>query len=95
MPNIDSQYFMRRQEEAIFNMQNKIASQSRIGELRDDPLAASHAVRYESYLARLERFEKNAMYSKDHYNTVYAYMNEANTVLQRIRELAVAGANGI
>jgi flagellar hook-associated protein 3 FlgL len=94
MPNVDIQYYLRRQEEGLSNMQNKIGAQNRIHELRDDPLAASHAVRYESYLARLERFEKNTLYAQDHYNSAYAYMNEANSALQRIRELAVAGANG-
>ena len=94
MANIDMQYYLRRQEEGLSNLRSKIGSQTRIHELRDDPLAASHAVRYESYLARLERFEKNTLYAKDHYNAAYAYMNEANSVLQRMRELAVAGANG-
>ena len=94
MPNSDVQFYMRRQEEKLAKLQSQIASNNRIQELRDDPLAASHAVRYESYLARLARFEKNTMYAKDHYNEVYAYMNEAVNVLQRIRELAVQGANG-
>ncbi|MDR0584312.1 MAG: flagellar hook-associated protein 3 [Treponema sp.] len=94
MPNADIQYYLRRQEEGLSNMQSQITSGSRIRELRDDPLAASHAVRYESYLARLERFEKNALYASDHYNAAFNYMNEANSVLQRIRELAVTGANG-
>jgi flagellar hook-associated protein 3 FlgL len=62
--------------------------------LRDEPLAASRAVRYESYLARLERFEKNTQYAKDHFNVVYSYMDEAVNVMQRARELAVQGANG-
>jgi flagellar hook-associated protein 3 FlgL len=94
MPNTDVQYYLRRQEEGLSNIQSKMSSQNKIRELRDDPLAASHAVRYESYLARLERFEKNTLYAKEHYNVSYAYMNEANNVLQRIRELAVTGANG-
>jgi flagellar hook-associated protein 3 FlgL len=94
MPNVDAQFFMRRQEESLANMQSKIASQNRIHELRDDPIAASHAVRYESYLARLERFEKNTQFAREHYDTAYAYMNEANSVIQRVRELAVTGANG-
>jgi flagellar hook-associated protein 3 FlgL len=94
MPNNDMQYYLRRQEEGLNNIQSKIGKQSRINELRDDPLAASHAVRYESYLARLERFEKNTLYARDHFNVTYSYMNEANGVLQRIRELSVAGANG-
>jgi flagellar hook-associated protein 3 FlgL len=94
MPNVDMQYYLRRQEEGLGKMQSKISSNSRILELRDDPLAASHAVRYASYLARLERFEKNTLYAQDHFRVTYDYMNEANDVLQRVRELAVAGANG-
>jgi flagellar hook-associated protein 3 FlgL len=94
MPNNDMQYYLRRQEEGLSNIQAKIASQSKIRELRDDPIAASHAVRYQSYLARLERFEKNTLYAKDHYNVTYAYLNEANDVLQRIRDLSVQGAHG-
>ena len=94
MPNSDAQFYMRRQEEKLAKVQSQIASNSRIHELRDDPLAASHAVRYESYLARLERFEKNTEYAKKHYDIVYGYMNESINVMQRVRELAVQGANG-
>jgi flagellar hook-associated protein 3 FlgL len=94
MPNNDMQYYLRRQEEGLSNIQAKIAGQTRLKELRDDPLAASHAVRYESYLARLERFEKNTLYAQGHYNHTDAYMRQANDVLQRIRELSVQGANG-
>ena len=94
MPNTDSQFYLRRHEERLSKIQSQIASENRIQELRDDPLAASHAVRYESYLTRLERFEKNTQYAKDHYNVVYSYMNEAINVMQRVRELAVQGANG-
>jgi flagellar hook-associated protein 3 FlgL len=94
MPNTDAQFYLRRQESRLSKLQSQIASENRIHELRDDPLAASHAVRYQSYLARLERFEKNTQYAKDHYNIAYAYMNEATSVIQRVRELAVQGANG-
>jgi flagellar hook-associated protein 3 FlgL len=94
MPNNDIQYYLRRQEEALSNQQARIAGNSRIRELRDDPLAASHAVRYESYLARLERYEKNTLFARDHYNEVDVYLRQTIDVLQRIRELAVTGANG-
>jgi flagellar hook-associated protein 3 FlgL len=94
MPNNDIQYYLRRQEEGLSNIQAKIAGQSRINELRDDPLAVSHAVRYSSYLARLERYEKNTLFARDHYNQVDTYLRQTNDVLQRIRELAVQGANG-
>ena len=95
MPNTDMQYYLRRQEDSLQNLQSQIASGSKLNQLRDDPLAASHAVRYESYLARLERFENNTLYAKDHYNQVDIYMQRAVDVMQRIRELAVTGANGI
>jgi len=94
MPHIDMQYHLRRQEEQIAKLRSQMNSGSRIHELRDDPLAAGHTVRYQSYLARLERFEKNTSYAKDHYNLVHGYMNEALGIMQRVRELSVQGANG-
>ena len=95
MPVTDMQFFLRRQEEALSNAHGKIGTQSKLFRLRDDPIAASHAVRYESFLTRLERFEKNTQYAMEHFDNTYDYLNEANSVLQRIRELAVTGANGI
>jgi flagellar hook-associated protein 3 FlgL len=92
---MDTQYYLRRQESRVAKIQSQIAAETRLHELRDDPVAASHAVRYESYLARLSRFEKNTMYAKDHYNVAYSHMNESLSVLHRVRELSVQGANGI
>jgi flagellar hook-associated protein 3 FlgL len=94
MPNNDVQYYLRRQEQGLNDMQSKIAGQTRLNELRDDPLAAAHAVRYDSYLVRLERFEKNALRVQDHYRIADEYMQQAVSVLQRIRELSVQGAHG-
>jgi flagellar hook-associated protein 3 FlgL len=95
MPNNDIQFRLRRQEEGLAKIQAQIGEQKRIHELRDDPLAASHAVRYESYLARLERFETNTLYAKDHYRQQDIYMQQAVGIMQRIRELSVQGANGV
>jgi flagellar hook-associated protein 3 FlgL len=95
MPNNDIQFRLRRQEEGLAKIQAQIGEQKRIQELRDDPLAASHAVRYESYLARLERFETNTLYARDHFRQQDIYMQQALGITQRIRELAVQGANGV
>jgi flagellar hook-associated protein 3 FlgL len=89
------QYYLRRQEDAIANLTNQVTIGNKLNQLRNDPLAATHAVRYESYLARLERFENNALYAKDHFNQIDIYLQRAVDVMQRIRELAVTGANGI
>ncbi len=94
MPNDDIQFRLRRHEQALSSIQSKMASQQKIQDLRDDPLAASHAVRYESYLARLQRFEQNTQYAQDHYKVVDGYLRQAQDIYQRVRELAVQGANG-
>jgi flagellar hook-associated protein 3 FlgL len=94
MPVTDMQFHLRRQEEAISNVQSRIGSQNRLLQLRDDPIAASHAVRYESYIARLERFETNTLYAMEHFDNTYDYLNEATAILQRMRDLAMTGAHG-
>lgn len=95
MPVTDMQFYLKRREQELSNIQGQIGSQTRLHRLRDDPIAASHAVRYESYLARLERFEKNTQYAMEHYNNTFDYLSEATSIFQSIRELALAGANGI
>ncbi|MEJ5190158.1 MAG: flagellar hook protein, partial [Breznakiellaceae bacterium] len=95
MPNNDMQFYLRRHEQDLSTLQTKMATQKRIKELREDPLAASHAVRYESYLTRLKRFEQNSLASVDHYKVVDGHLRQAVDVLQRIRELAVQGAHGV
>lgn len=90
----DLQYALRRQESRLNTQNNQIADHSRIPNLRDDPLAAGHSVRYRSYLARLERFDKNAKTVADRFKVTEGYMNSSLQVVHRIRELAVSGANG-
>jgi flagellar hook-associated protein 3 FlgL len=89
------QFYLRRQEEGLNAIQSQIASGQRIRELRDDPMGASHAVRYESYLARLARFEANSLAAEERLNFTDGYLRSATDILQRIRELAGEGANGV
>ena len=95
MPNTDVQYQLRRQEEARANIESKLSSNTKIRELRDDPLAAAHSTRYDSYLTRLKRYEQNTQFAMEHFDFQDGYLREFNDILQRIRELAVKGANGI
>jgi flagellar hook-associated protein 3 FlgL len=88
-------YYLRRQEEALSNINSKMSSGTRLNQLREDPLAAAHTVRYQSYLSRLERFEKNALYAEDHLRQIDIYLYQGIDIMQRLRVLAVAGANGI
>lgn len=95
MNNNDTQYNLRMQEARLSKVQNQIGSQSRISSLRDDPLAAGHLVRYQSYLARVNQFGKNAQTLADQYQVREGYVNQNLQIMQRVRELAVTGANGL
>ncbi|MGP1604483.1 MAG: flagellar hook-associated protein 3 [Treponema sp.] len=95
MNNADTQMHLRLQESKLNKASNQMGSQRRIHELRDDPIAAGHLVRYQSFLSRVENFEKNALTMSDRFVLREGYMNNSLDVMQRVREIAVTGANGI
>jgi len=94
MANDDMQYHARLRESRLLNTQNQISSQNRIQQLRDDPAAAAHATRHSSYLHRLERYSQNIETAQLRHRESEVYMQEAVSILQRARELALQGANG-
>lgn len=94
MQHDDVQHALRRQESQLQKISNQLGSQKKIENLRDDPIAAGHSVRYKSYLARLERFDTNTKTLIDRFSVTETYMNQSLQIMQRVRELAVAGANG-
>ncbi len=95
MNNTNTQSSLRLQESRLNRANNQIGSQQKILQLRDDPLAAGHLVRYQSYLNRINTFEKNALTLSDEFSVREGYMTDSLDIMQRVRELAVTGANGI
>lgn len=95
LSNNDMQYYMRLREYKMNRVQNQMASQSRILNLRDDPVSASHATRYKSNVFRMSRYEENINTISDKYHEAEGYMTTVNDILISIRDLAVQGANGI
>ena len=95
MNNMNTQSSLRLQESRLNRANNQISSQSKILDLRDDPIAAGHLVRYQSYLNRVNQFEKNALTLSDQFQVRETYMNDSLDIMQRVRELAVTGANGV
>ena len=51
-------------------------------------------VRYQSYLGRVQTFEKNAQVLTDRLALTEGYMDQSLEIMHRIRELAITGANG-
>lgn len=94
LPSDNMIYYLQQRQERMLNTQNQIASQSKIQELRDDPIAAAHATRHQSFLSRLQRFSTNIERVKSEYETAEGYIYQAVDNLQRAREIAVQGANG-
>jgi flagellar hook-associated protein 3 FlgL len=91
---LDSSYYQRLREFDMNQMTNKIGAQSRIKDLRDDPLAASRSTRFQSESVRLQRFGKNIQEVRNTLSSVEGNLRSAMDILQRIRELGVQGANG-
>ncbi|MFW5801258.1 MAG: flagellar hook-associated protein 3, partial [Spirochaeta sp.] len=88
-------FHMRNREVEMTNKQNQMASQQRIQQLRDDPIAAAHSTRLQSFQNRLERFEKNSRTAIDTHRFTEGQLRHGVEVFQRIRELAVQGAHGV
>lgn len=87
-------YFTGQRSSQMNEANSRMASQNRILNLRDDPASAAHATRYQSFIGRLERYSSNIQTGINTYNTTEGHMNEALTVLQKAREMAVQGATG-
>ncbi len=95
MSNADVQKNLRIQESRLNKANNAMGNQTRIQSLRDDPIAAGHLVRYKSFEVRTEQFEKNAAILADRITVQEGYIHQTVDIMQRVRELAVEGANGI
>jgi flagellar hook-associated protein 3 FlgL len=94
LPSFDSQYWMRLREWEMNQQNNKLGSGSRIKDLRDDPLAAARSARFQSEILRTDRYAANVDSVRGTFATAEGYLHSAMDVLQRVRELAVEGANG-
>jgi flagellar hook-associated protein 3 FlgL len=88
------QYHLRGQESRLNRVNNQIASEEKIGRLRDDPIGAGHLVRYRSFLTRVQNFEKNALALSDQYSFAEGYMTSTLDAVHRVRELALQAAHG-
>ncbi len=93
--NNDMQFWLRRTEQSMSSMENRMARQEKFQNLRDDPLGAARAVRYDSVLQRLQRYDKNAAGAADLYKVSETYVRQSLDITQRLREIAVQGANGV
>lgn len=93
-PAFDSSYYRELREFDMNQMTNKVGAQSKIKDLRDDPMAASRSTRFQSEIMRSDRFGKNIESVRNTLTSGEGNLRSAMDILQRVRELAVQGANG-
>jgi len=95
LPTYDSTYWMKLREFDMNQMANRMGAQSKIKDLRDDPLAASRSTRFQSEIMRTDRYGKNIEQVRGTLTSAEGNLRSAMDILQRIRELGVQGANGV
>src|SRR5690606_1596418 len=82
---------LRRQEELHY----QIASGKRLRVPSDDPAATSHSMRLHSDLTHTKQYRANIGVALSWLEATDSVLNEVGQALQRVKELAVYGANGV
>jgi flagellar hook-associated protein 3 FlgL len=75
-------------------MQNQLSTGRKINKPSDDPIGLSFALRYRSELSANDQYQANAGSATSWLDFTDSTLSKAGDVFQRVRELAVQGANG-
>ncbi|MHB8125589.1 MAG: flagellar hook-associated protein FlgL [Desulfitobacteriaceae bacterium] len=95
--NILSQNLLRNLQSAqgrMDDLQNQLSSGHRITKPSDDPAGVQNALRLKSNISSLEQWKNNADESLQYMNTTDSTLGDMTSMLQRVRDLTVEGANG-
>lgn len=75
-------------------MQEQLSSGMKFSRPSDDPVAASRAMFYRSSLIENEQFQRNVTQAQSWLELSDKSLEEAGSIMQRVRELAVYSGNG-
>src|SRR4051812_6776578 len=78
----------------INNHQNELSTGRKINKPSDDPVGISFSLRYRSEVSATEQYESNVDAAISWLDYTDDALGQANSVIQRARDLAVQGANG-
>ncbi|MFZ3131604.1 MAG: flagellar hook-associated protein FlgL, partial [Desulfosporosinus sp.] len=95
--NMLSQNLLRNLETAQSKMdqlQNQLSSGLRITRPSDDPVGIQNVMRLKSNISSVEQWKNNADEALNYMNTTDSTLGDMTSMLQRVRELTVQGANG-
>ncbi|UKS26134.1 flagellar hook-associated protein FlgL [Paenibacillus sp. HWE-109] len=74
--------------------QNQLSTGRKINKASDDPVGISFSLRYRSEGSANEQYKTNADTAVSWLDYTDTTLNQATTVMQRVRELTIAAANG-
>jgi len=92
-----SQNLLRNLETAqgrMDQLQNQLSTGYRISRPSDDPAGIQNAMRLKSNISNVEQWKNNADEALSYMNTTDSTLGDVTSMLQRVRELTVQGANG-
>ncbi len=94
MPNQDFQNSMSIRNNRLNSLKTGISSQSKISDLRNDPIAAAHSTRLKSNIRQIDRFDRNIAHSQSKYAIAEGFMASGIDIMQRLKELNVQASQG-
>lgn len=86
--------YIQNQESQLNRVQSNLGTQTKFQKLRENPLGAANVVRYDSYLVHLKKFSDNAAMAQSNLRIKEGYMNEALSIINRVKNLSIQGGNG-
>ncbi|MGL4370877.1 MAG: flagellar hook-associated protein FlgL, partial [Spirochaetota bacterium] len=95
MINNTMTYNLGRQQKEMDRVQNALATGKQVETPRDNPIAATNQMLYMSRLSEVDQYNKNIDEAKSYLDTTDTSLQSVTQIFQRIRVLAVQGANGI
>ena len=94
MPQQDFSYSMKVRNDRLNSVKTGISSQSRINDLRNDPIAAAHSTRLQSTIRHIDRYDRNISHTQAKYAIAEGFMSSGIDIMQRLKELNVQASQG-
>lgn len=85
--------FQSRQGESLARLQEQAVSQKRIMKPSDDPAGTAKAIAVRNALAQNEQYARNSNDAQGWLNVTDSTLTQSTSLLQRVRDLTVQGAN--
>lgn len=79
--------------ERLSKAQTQVSTQSKIQQPSDDPVVASRAIRYRSYVARVTQYQKNVDYVTSWQKVTDSAMSDLSDIMQQVKELVVKASS--